>query len=72
MIGAMNISSDITKDVNGLATGINEFSLDFSYEKIIQESPALLTDSEDGFVEMNVKTKISNADAKKPFSVYIQ
>ena len=32
----------------------------------------LLTDSEDDFVEMDAKTNISNADAKKSFSVCIQ
>ena len=32
----------------------------------------LLTDSEDNFVEMDAKTKISNAYGKKLFSVCIQ
>ncbi|XP_065368850.1 tigger transposable element-derived protein 6-like [Calliphora vicina] len=78
MIGTMNISNDITEeDINDWATGANEVLLDFSDEEIIQhakrkESPVLLTDSEDDFVEMDAKTKISNADAKKSFSVCIQ
>lgn len=78
MIGAMNFSNDITEeDINDWATGANEISLDFSDEEIIQhakrnESSVLLTDSEDDFVVMDAKTKISNADAKKSFSVCIQ
>ena len=35
MIGAMNIGNDITKeDINDWATGVNEFSLNFSDEEI--------------------------------------
>ena len=78
MIEAMNISNGITEDdINDWTSGENEFSLDFSDEEIIQhakrkESPELLTDSEDDFVEMDAKIKISNPDAKKSISVCIQ
>ena len=75
MIGAINISNDITEeDINDCATVANEFSLDCSDEEIVQhskrkESPVLLTDSEDDFVEMHAKPKISNADAKNYFQL---
>lgn len=78
MIGAMNFSNEITEqDINDWATGANECLLDFSDEDIIQlanpnDTSVLLTDSEDDFVVMDVKTKISNADAKKSFAVCIQ
>ena len=40
MIGAMNVSSDITEaaDINDWATGTNEFLSEFSDEEIIQKS----------------------------------
>lgn len=39
MIGAINFGKDITeKDINGWATGANEFSLDFPDEEIIQHA----------------------------------
>ena len=72
------ISNDITEeDINDWATGANEFLLDFSDEEIIQHAkrkalPVVLTDSEDDFVEMDAKTTISNAYAKKSFLVCIQ
>ena len=71
----MNISNDITEeDIDDWATGANEFSLDFFDEEIIRhtkrkESPMLRTDSAEDFVEMDAKTRVSNAGAKKSFSV---
>ena len=59
MIGTTNISKYITEeDINDWATGANKFALDSFAVKLIQhakrkESP----DSEDDFVEMDVKTK---------------
>ena len=77
LIGAMKFSNDLTEeDINDRAIGANEFSLKFSDVEIIQhakqkESPVLPTDSEDDFVGMVAKAKISTADAKKSFSVCI-
>ena len=50
----------------------NEFSLDFTDEEIIQHAKWKKL-SEDDFVEMNVKSKISNPDSKESFyALYMQ
>lgn len=76
MIGAISLNNEITeKEINDWATGLNEISMNFSDDEIIENATHLpvppIGDSEEDDT-VHLEQKISNKYAIKSFAVCVQ